>query len=288
MQWIRVDANLDDHPKSVEAGFWGVCVVQVVWRMIKRHGDRGHLDGKYVTERHLRHVTRCDDATAARLVRGLSEAAAAGFLVINGDGSIDAHGWDDVQWDSTHAERQRKYRERKMQRDGGDESRDAVTHVTGTPPHPTPPQPHPTEQKGSLCPSPPAPVTPTRKEASRAKHIGPDTDEEGLDTIDLCRRAYARLWRNEHGGNGATYPDQPDQDRKHVASVLGYHKRNKIQHPWKAWISCVFSRFLAIRNDKMVVENNHALRFLPMAMPRLVDAVAADLASRPAEESPAP
>lgn len=96
------------------------------------------------------------------------------------------------------------------------------------------------------------------------------------------------MWASEYGGNGAVYPDQPDQDRKHVGGILGYHRRNKIAYPWKRWMGCAFSHFLAIRDDKLVVANKHALRFLPGAMPRIVDAVAEELAARPAEEPPAP
>lgn len=69
-----------------------------------------------------------------------------------------------------------------------------------------------------------------------------------------------------------------------MSSVLNYHRRNKIAFPWKSWVACVFTRYLSIRDDKLVTANNHALRFLPGAMPRIVDAVAAELASRPSEE----
>lgn len=132
-------------------------------------------------------------------------------------------------------------------------------------------------------PGPPSKHEPTRK-SDRAKHVGPDTEADGLDTIDLCRKAYAKLWQSKHGGNGASYPDQPGQDRKHVHAVIDHHRRNKIAYPWKDWVACVFAHYLAIHDDKLVVSSNHALRFLPGAMPRIVEAVAAELSARPADE----
>lgn len=105
-----------------------------------------------------------------------------------------------------------------------------------------------------------------------ARHIGPDTPPEGLDQIDLCRRGYAILWQKVHGDNGAVFPDQPGADRDVMGGVLGYHRRNKLEWPWKAWVTKIFEAYLSLgpKEDKLAAQSSHALRFLPACMPMLV------------------
>lgn len=263
MQWIRVDANLDDHPKAVDAGFWGVVAVQVVWRLIKRHGDRGRLSAKYVTERHLRHVTRCDAETALRLLSGVEDAIRSGFLVKDEDGHIEAHGWDEVQWDSTHAKRQRDYRERQKSRDGGDKSRDAVTDVTRTPPHPTPPQPHPDQlEKGRdrpAAPPPDATVKESKSKRVRTIEVDPSTSNGLKDTERIRRFAYLR-WTSGPGA-GAAYPQDPEADDQIARDLLNYHRESKAKMPWERWVQAVIVAYFDL-DDPWLREHSYAFRFL--------------------------
>ena len=122
------------------------------------------------------------------------------------------------------------------------------------------------------------------KKGQPARHVGPETPPEGLDQIDLCRRGYARLWASVHGGNGAVYPDKPGADRDVIGGVLGYHRRTKIEQPWRAWMTSVFTTYLKIQDDRLVVSSSHALRHLTGCLPRVVTKVAEDAAQQPQEE----
>ena len=111
---------------------------------------------------------------------------------------------------------------------------------------------------------------------ARLKHIGPDTPKDGLDTVDACRRAFAVVWKSADRYNGTAYPDQPGPDRKAIAAVLDYHRRNKLATKWQDWMLSVFRAYLDIGDDRLVVSSCHPLRMLPANLPRVVTAIKAD------------
>jgi hypothetical protein len=141
-----------------------------------------------------------------------------------------------------------------------------------------------------VAPAPPGAAPPVQAAPKQppkvARHIGPNTPKEGLDTIDACRRAYAILWQGVHGHNGTAFPDQPGADRDVIGHVLNYHKRNQVPVQWQAWMTAIFNAYLSLgpQQDKLVAGSNHALRFLPSMMPLLVVQVAARLADDSPQE----
>lgn len=122
------------------------------------------------------------------------------------------------------------------------------------------------------------------KKGKQARHVGPDTPVAGLDNADQSRRAFARRWGKKYGGNGAVYPDHPAGDRSIILELLQYHARAKVPGKWQDWMLDVFNAYLGIDDDRLVVQNVHALRFLHGCMPRVVAKVAEDAAQRPQED----
>jgi hypothetical protein len=108
---------------------------------------------------------------------------------------------------------------------------------------------------------------------------------DGLDNVDQSRRAFARRWGKKHGGNGAVYPDHPAGDRSIIVELLQYHARAKVPTEWREWMLDVFNVYLDIEDDRLVVQNVHALRFLHGCMPRVVAKVAEEAAQRAQEET---
>jgi hypothetical protein len=289
--WIRVDATVNSHPKSIKAGWWGVKAAEDLWKICKLHGKRGVLSPDFCTPEYITDFTRGGPDQVSGYRAGLLSAEESGFIDRLPDGSVSLHNWSEYQWDEGAAERQRRHRDRVRQRDVTCDvtpSHD-VTPVTTTP-TPTP-TPTPTEKGTGTKPSAVAPgleLVGQRREAEQksvpasvqtaagrkpeskpVKHITPQTPKDGLDDVDLSRRAFAVCWKQTERHNGAQYPDQPEKDRKAAGSLLGYHRRNKIEQPWKEWMTQVFVTYLS-DNDPFLTDNGHPLCLLPSRLPAVV------------------
>ena len=112
-----------------------------------------------------------------------------------------------------------------------------------------------------------------RKPATTLRHVDAETPIGGMDPVDRCRRRYAILWRGTERYNGTAYPDAPGADRKAVAEVLRYHRRNKIAVPWTNWMLLVMQAYLDIADDGYIVRACHPLSLLPRNLPRIVTAM---------------
>lgn len=118
-------------------------------------------------------------------------------------------------------------------------------------------------------------VTPGSKkgDGKQLRHIGPGTPVEGLDEMDRCRRRFAIEWKASERYNGTPYPDQPGPDRKAMADVLAYHRRNKLEEPWQSWVLRVFRSYLEIADDRYIVSACHPLALIPRNLPRILTAM---------------
>jgi len=122
--WLRLDADLDQHPDIIIAGPYALDVFVAVLRMAKQYGEAGTVAGKYVSPAYLARrmlwpADRAEDIATA--VEGL---ISTGLLVENG-GRLTVPGWRRYQQDRTAADRAKRYRDRKRH----SSSRD-VTPVT--------------------------------------------------------------------------------------------------------------------------------------------------------------
>lgn len=91
--------------------------------------------------------------------------------------------------------------------------------------------------------------------------------------MDRCRRRFAIEWKASERYNGTPYPDQPGPDRKAMADVLAYHRRNKLGEPWQSWMLRVFRSYLEIADDRYIVSACHPLSLIPRNLPRILTAM---------------
>lgn len=128
-QFAKVDANLDAHPKIVDAGFWGSVVFQFVLRINWARGCDGHVPSRYVTPAYIARVTGLDrnaadlkSAPEELIGHGIERAIDAGLIRrvdSNDEGEgvlIELVGWDD-QWKGAKSATERKRAQRAKERD---------------------------------------------------------------------------------------------------------------------------------------------------------------------------
>lgn len=146
MLYVRDWCSSDDHPKLLEAGFWGACVWRQLIRLSRKHGLAGTVPASFCAPDYLARIMGLDHVggdlftTPAAAVRQGLEAATAARLLHRPDaeGNVDCpacaaflagvavppgglviHDWGDWQppQPMTDAERQRKSRAAKKAAD---------------------------------------------------------------------------------------------------------------------------------------------------------------------------
>lgn len=113
--WVKVDADIDDHPKACAAGFDACALFQFFLRVNGRRDLDGRIPRAYWSTPYLTRKTGLDAETVETRVRVCIEAD---LLTVEGEDLVIV-GWDD-EWTvaaSTNAERQARLRERR--RNGG-------------------------------------------------------------------------------------------------------------------------------------------------------------------------
>lgn len=113
--WVKVDADIDDHPKACAAGFDACALFQFFLRVNGRRDLDGRIPRAYWSTPYLTRKTGLDAETVEARVRVCIEA---NLLAVDGDDLVIV-GWDD-EWTvaaSTNAERQARFRDRR--RNGG-------------------------------------------------------------------------------------------------------------------------------------------------------------------------
>ncbi len=110
--WVKVDADLDDHPKACAAGFDACALFQFFLRVNGRREFEGRIPGAYWSTPYVQRKTGLDATTVDERIRLCLDA---GLLEADGPDLLIA-GWDCGEWGipaSTNAERQKKLRERR-------------------------------------------------------------------------------------------------------------------------------------------------------------------------------
>ena len=129
MDWVKVSTSADSHPQMLAAGWWGREVFFLVLRVSGNFRLNGRLPEHYRDPAFLADFWRLDPdlgEPCALINRGLNGAISAGLLRRDAEtGDLIIDGWERAYGlDPTHAERQRRYRERQQKaRDGSDASR---------------------------------------------------------------------------------------------------------------------------------------------------------------------
>src|ERR1043166_521982 len=114
-RFIKIDVDLDNHPKALMAGFEGVVVFERLLRLNGRLSRDGIIPRAYASPLYLATLWRIDTGFVER---GKEQALASGLIGIDQNGDIHINGWDD-EWrpGMSNAERQKAFRERQAHRD---------------------------------------------------------------------------------------------------------------------------------------------------------------------------
>lgn len=111
--WVKVDADIDDHPKACAAGFDACALFQFFLRVNGRREFGGAIPAAYWSTPYVQRKTGLDaEAVETRLKACID----AGLLAVE-DGVLLIPGWDCGEWGvpaSTNAERQKRHRERNQ------------------------------------------------------------------------------------------------------------------------------------------------------------------------------
>src|SRR5574342_461714 len=123
--WIKVDADFDNHPKAIRAGYHGKNVFQLLLRLNKTRGFDGLIPASFADPVYLGARLPLDPELTKQAVE---DAVVARLLARELDGSIRIIGWDD-EWrgpEST-ASRVRKWREKQASETNGNGAKRDVT-----------------------------------------------------------------------------------------------------------------------------------------------------------------
>lgn len=121
--WLRIQASIRADPEVAELGFWGGIVWEAILEMTKLHDWRGliehrHLSGESIA-RHLNTYVpngHPDEVglIVQRLAEGLDTVLRSDLLEEDG-AKLKIRNWSKYQRDTTNAERQKRYRERRRE-----------------------------------------------------------------------------------------------------------------------------------------------------------------------------
>lgn len=135
VRYARIDANLDDHPKVIEAGFWGSTVFQFLLRVNRKFGLDGVIPPKFASASYIARQLNLYDALGEHALNtvdlGIERAVDAGLLrrLVSDETGETLHrdrrdslvivGWTE-EWaqGSSSTERVRKWRERRRSETG--------------------------------------------------------------------------------------------------------------------------------------------------------------------------
>jgi hypothetical protein len=131
IQFAKIDANLDDNPKILDAGFWGSVVYQVLLRLNRKHQLDGVLPRRYCTPKHLVRTLNLEDTPGiideptSLMLLGLNECARVELIALEED-NVWILGYDD-EWagPSSSSERMKKWREEQRKKDSKFDARRA-------------------------------------------------------------------------------------------------------------------------------------------------------------------
>lgn len=118
--YLYVDANLDDHPRHIAAGFWGSTIAQAAWRAAKRFGCHDGEITKFWTPEYLKGFVHY--AGELDTIRNAMQDAERAGLVERREQLAFIHDWEQYQRRprKTADERRETWRNQKrVQRAGG-------------------------------------------------------------------------------------------------------------------------------------------------------------------------
>lgn len=160
-KWLRVNSNIDSHPKFVAAGFWGQTVVLALWRLAKEF-DR--YDGditQFFNMEYLSTFLRYNDLE--HIAEGMDDALTSG-LVEKQEGHFFLHDWQTFQREARNYDRVKAWRERQKE--------SVSTVIRNVPDNVTGDNSNRTEQNNTTiaCAEKPRPRVPSKK-ASEATEL---------------------------------------------------------------------------------------------------------------------
>lgn len=136
--WVKVDADIDDHPKACAAGFDACALFQFFLRVNGRREFGGVIPRSYWSTPYVQRKTGLDPSVVEARIQACVDAD---LLAIDGSNLVIV-GWGGGEWDvapKTDAERQQNRRDRlknrhgeSRERDSASRQSDAVTRVTLT------------------------------------------------------------------------------------------------------------------------------------------------------------
>lgn len=129
--WVRIQVSMNSDPRVKRTGFYGAVALRALIEVAKLQGwDGGRipledLDAELLAD-HMNAWVGTSESTRAPIVAGLGEGIDAlrreGLLIdeepekgeeTNGVSHLRIRSWSKYQRDSTNADRQKRYRERK-------------------------------------------------------------------------------------------------------------------------------------------------------------------------------
>ena len=104
------------HPRGVQAGFWGLVAAQAAWEVCKAHDKPGELPSHYWSAEYLARWCQLDRERGgmAGMKRGMERAVEAGLVELLPDGTARIHDWDQRNIDPRTSKRKRT-----RKKDGG-------------------------------------------------------------------------------------------------------------------------------------------------------------------------